>query len=91
MRTSSIERAQYSVDGGDWVIVMPKKRNQRRAPKERYEFSVGFAWRQAASPQRSTSSQLRALRSLLKNGGQRPKNNYPTPPELWIYPDPRDR
>jgi outer membrane protein assembly factor BamB len=39
--TSSIERAQYSVDGGDWVIVMPKN-GISDAPEERYEFSVSL-------------------------------------------------
>jgi hypothetical protein len=38
--TSSIERAQYSVDGGDWIIVMPKD-GISDAPEEEYEFSVG--------------------------------------------------
>jgi len=37
--TSSIERAQYSVDGGDWIIVMPKN-GISDAPEERYEFSI---------------------------------------------------
>ena len=39
--TSSIERAQYSVDGGDWIIVMPKN-GISDAPEERYEFSVSL-------------------------------------------------
>jgi outer membrane protein assembly factor BamB len=39
--TSSIDRAQYSVDGGDWVIVMPKN-GISDAPEERYEFSVSL-------------------------------------------------
>jgi outer membrane protein assembly factor BamB len=37
--TSSIDRAQYSVDGGDWIIVMPKN-GISDAPEERYEFSI---------------------------------------------------
>jgi len=36
---SSIERAQYSVDGGDWVIVAPKS-GISDAPVEHYEFSL---------------------------------------------------
>jgi outer membrane protein assembly factor BamB len=38
--TSRIERAQYSVDGGDWIIVMPKN-GISDAPEEQYEFSAG--------------------------------------------------
>ena len=37
--TSAIERAQYSIDGGDWVIVRPKS-GISDAPEERYEFSI---------------------------------------------------
>ena len=39
--TSSIERAQYSVDGGDWIIVMPKN-GISDAPEEHYDFSVSL-------------------------------------------------
>ena len=38
---SAIERAQYSVDGGDWIIVTPKN-GISDAPEERYEFPVNF-------------------------------------------------
>jgi outer membrane protein assembly factor BamB len=38
---SSIERAQYSVDGGDWIIVTPKK-GISDAPEEQYEFSISL-------------------------------------------------
>jgi len=38
--TSSIERAQYSVDGGDWILVAPAG-NISDALEERYEFSTG--------------------------------------------------
>jgi len=38
--TSSIERAQYSVDGGDWIIVRPKG-GISDAPEEQYEVPVG--------------------------------------------------
>jgi len=47
--TSSIDRAQYSVDGGDWVIVMPRN-GISDAPEERYEFSISLP---ANSPPRS--------------------------------------
>jgi hypothetical protein len=39
--TSSIERAQYSVDGGDWIIVSPKS-GISDALEENYEFSVNM-------------------------------------------------
>ena len=39
--TSSIERAQYSVDGGDWTLVTPKN-GISDAPEEHYEFSAGL-------------------------------------------------
>ena len=37
--TSSVERAQYSVDGGDWIIVQPKT-GISDAPEEQFEFSI---------------------------------------------------
>jgi sugar lactone lactonase YvrE len=37
--TSSIERAQYSVDGGEWILIAPTN-GISDAPEERYEFSV---------------------------------------------------
>jgi hypothetical protein len=36
---SSIERAQYSVDGGDWILVAPTSRISD-ALEERYEISL---------------------------------------------------
>jgi outer membrane protein assembly factor BamB len=42
--TSSIERAQYSVDGGDWIIVAPTNAISD-APEEHYQFPVGFDWK----------------------------------------------
>lgn len=38
--TSIIERAQYSIDGGDWIIVTPKG-GISDAPEEQYDFSIG--------------------------------------------------
>jgi WD40 repeat protein len=37
--TSSIERAQYSVDGGEWILVAPAG-GVSDAPEEHYEFSL---------------------------------------------------
>ena len=39
--TSSIERAQYSLDGADWVIVAPVG-GISDAPEEHYEFNLSF-------------------------------------------------
>jgi WD40 repeat protein len=39
--TSSIERAQYSIDGGDWIIVTPKN-GISDAPEEHYEFTISL-------------------------------------------------
>jgi len=39
--TSAIERAQYSIDGGDWIIVTPKN-GISDAPEEHYEFSIAL-------------------------------------------------
>jgi WD40 repeat protein len=38
--TSSIERAQYSVDGADWIVVMPTG-GISDAPTEHYDFAIG--------------------------------------------------
>jgi outer membrane protein assembly factor BamB len=37
--TSSIDRAQYSLDGGEWIIVTPKN-GISDAPEESYDFSI---------------------------------------------------
>jgi len=39
--TSSIERAQYSIDGGDWILVTPNN-GISDAPEEHYEFSASL-------------------------------------------------
>jgi hypothetical protein len=38
--STSVERAQYSVDGGDWILVAPAG-NISDAREEKYEFTVG--------------------------------------------------
>jgi hypothetical protein len=37
---TSVERAQYSVDGGDWILVAPAG-NISDAPEGKYEFTAG--------------------------------------------------
>jgi flavin-binding protein dodecin len=56
--TSSIERAQYSVDGGDWIIVAPTGAISD-APEERYQFTVGFEWK-PGDPNREHTVAVRA-------------------------------
>src|SRR6202011_1311006 len=36
---SSVERAQYSLDGGEWILVSPAG-NISDAPEEHYEFTI---------------------------------------------------
>ena len=36
---SSVERAQYSLDGGDWILISPAG-NISDAPEEHYEFTI---------------------------------------------------
>src|SRR6266446_10385961 len=38
--SSSIERAQYSIDGGEWILIAPTS-GISDAPEEHYEFSLG--------------------------------------------------
>jgi sugar lactone lactonase YvrE len=56
--TSSIERAQYSVDGGDWIIVVPAKAISD-APEEHYQFTVWFDWK-AGDPSKEHTIAVRA-------------------------------
>jgi hypothetical protein len=42
--TSNVERAQYSIDGGDWVVVTPEG-SISDGPEEHYQFSVSFPWK----------------------------------------------
>jgi outer membrane protein assembly factor BamB len=52
--TSSIERAQYSVDGGDWIIVSPKG-GISDAPEEHYEFSINLPANGAAASEHTVA------------------------------------
>jgi hypothetical protein len=36
---SSVERAQYSLDGGEWILISPAG-NISDAPEEHYEFTI---------------------------------------------------
>ncbi len=56
--TSSIERAQYSVDGGDWVIVVPANAISD-SPEEHYQLTVGFDWK-TGDPSREHTIAVRA-------------------------------
>ena len=61
--STSVERAQYSVDGGDWILVAPLG-NISDAPEEKYEFTVGVVFAE------STPSRC-ALTTALKMWGVR--------------------
>jgi WD40 repeat protein len=37
--SSSVERAQYSLDGGDWILISPAE-NISDAPEEHYDFTI---------------------------------------------------
>jgi WD40 repeat protein len=56
---SSIERAQYSVDGGDWILVAPTSAVSD-APEEHYQFSLSFAWSGPAAGEREHTIAVRA-------------------------------
>jgi len=56
--TSSVERAQYSVDGGDWIIVVPAQAISD-AREERYQFTVGFE-RKPGDPDKEHTIAVRA-------------------------------
>jgi hypothetical protein len=56
---SSIERAQYSVDGGDWILVAPTSAISD-APEERYQFSLSLAWSGPAASEREHTIAVRA-------------------------------
>ena len=56
--SSSIERAQYSVDGGDWILVAPSG-GISDAPEEHYQFTVGFEWK-PGDPKREHTIAVRA-------------------------------
>jgi flavin-binding protein dodecin len=57
--SSSIERAQYSVDGGDWILVSPVG-NVSDAAEEHYQFTVAFAWSAPATSNREHTIAVRA-------------------------------
>jgi WD40 repeat protein len=46
---STIERAQYSLDGGDWILVSPTGAISD-APEEHYQFSLNFVWSAPPAP-----------------------------------------
>jgi WD40 repeat protein len=57
--SSSIDRAQYSVDGGDWMLVAPTN-GVSDAPEEHYQFSLSFAWTAPSTSQREHTIAVRA-------------------------------
>lgn len=57
--STSIERAQYSVDGGDWILVAPAGAVSD-AQEEHYEFSLSFSWSSPAPGEREHTIAVRA-------------------------------
>jgi sugar lactone lactonase YvrE len=56
---SSIERAQYSLDGGDWILVAPTG-SVSDAPEEHYQISLSFAFNGPALAEREHTIAVRA-------------------------------
>jgi hypothetical protein len=56
---STIERAQYSVDGGEWILVAPTS-SISDSSEERYQFTVSFSWSGAAVSEREHTVAVRA-------------------------------
>jgi flavin-binding protein dodecin len=57
--SSSIERAQYSVDGGDWILVAPVG-NVSDAGEEHYQFTLTFTLPATAANNREHTIAVRA-------------------------------
>lgn len=57
--SSAIERAQYSVDGGDWLLITPVG-NLSDGNEERYQFSLEFTWAAPATANREHTVAVRA-------------------------------
>lgn len=57
--SSSIDRAQYSVDGGDWLLVSPVDEISD-APEEHYQFSLSFAFSAPTTSNREHTIAVRA-------------------------------
>src|SRR5260370_17862035 len=74
---SSIERAQYSVDGGDWILVAPTSAVSD-APEEHYQFSLSFAWSGPAAGEREHTIAVRAYDRFEKVGSA--KTTFTVPP-----------
>ncbi len=56
---SNVERAQYSLDGGEWILVAPTG-SISDAPEERYQFSLSFSWNGPALTEREHTVAVRA-------------------------------
>jgi len=59
----NIERAQYSLDGGEWILVAPTG-SISDAPEERYQFSLNFTWNGPALTEREHTIAVRAYDRL---------------------------
>jgi len=75
---SSIERAQYSLDGGEWILVPPAG-SISDAPEERYEFSLSFSWNGPALAEREHTIAVRAFDRFDNVGSAKITFTVPSP------------
>jgi len=75
---SSIERAQYSLDGGEWILVTPAG-SISDAPEERYEFSLSFSWNGPALAEREHTIAVRAFDRFDNVGSAKITFTVPSP------------
>lgn len=75
---SSIERAQYSVDGGDWILIAPTGAVSD-APEERYQFSVTFNWSGPVAGEHEHTIAVRAYDRFENVGSAKTTFTIPSP------------
>jgi len=76
--TSSIERAQYSVDGGEWVLVAPTG-SISDSLEERYQFTLSFSWSGAGTNEKEHTIAVRAYDKFENVGSAKTTISLPTP------------
>jgi len=73
---SSIDRAQYSVDGGDWILIAPAN-GVGDAAQEHYQFSLTFTLTGPASSAREHTVAVRAYDRFENVGSAKTMINVP--------------
>jgi outer membrane protein assembly factor BamB len=74
--SSAIERAQYSVDGGDWILVAPTN-GVSDAPEEHFQFTLSFAWAAPSTREREHTIAIRAYDRFENVGSAKTTVNVP--------------